>query len=102
MWPASRGSIGRRSTDFSVVTTSTSESTNLHSLALVATIPIPPPTKPRRAFSRALYTGWFRGIDNQALAHARFGTKRGVFLGEVAQVRGESVSLRLQAPLKPG
>ncbi len=53
-------------------------------------------------FSRGLYTGWFRGINNQELAHARFGTKRGVFLGEVSQVGRESVSLRLQAPLKPG
>jgi U32 family peptidase len=54
------------------------------------------------AFSRGLYTGWFKGINNQELAHARFGTKRGVFLGAVARVEGESVSLRLQAPLKPG
>ena len=54
------------------------------------------------AFSRGLYTGWFRGINNQELAHARFGTKRGVFLGEVARVGHESVSLRLVAPLKPG
>ncbi len=54
------------------------------------------------AFSRGLYTGWFRGIDNQSLAHGRFGTKRGVFLGTVARVERESVSLILQAPLKPG
>ncbi|MEO5957505.1 MAG: DUF3656 domain-containing protein, partial [Opitutaceae bacterium] len=54
------------------------------------------------AFSRGLYPGWFRGIDNQKLAHARFGTKRGVFIGEIAHVQGESVSLRLAAPLKPG
>ncbi len=54
------------------------------------------------AFSRGLSTGWFRGIDNQKLAHARFGTKRGVFLGEVESVHGESVTLRLVAPLKPG
>jgi len=54
------------------------------------------------AFSRGLHTGWFRGIDHQALAHARFGTKRGVFLGEVSRVERESVSLRLVAPLKPG
>jgi len=54
------------------------------------------------AFSRGLFTGWFRGVDNQSLAHARFGTKRGVFLGEVARVGHESVSLSLQAPLKPG
>lgn len=26
-------------------------------------------------FSRGLYTGWFRGINNQELAHARFGKK---------------------------
>jgi U32 family peptidase len=54
------------------------------------------------AFSRGLYTGWFRGINNQELAHARFGTKRGVLLGEVSHVEGESVSLQLRAPLKPG
>jgi putative protease len=54
------------------------------------------------AFSRGLYPGWFKGINNQELAHARFGTKRGVFLGQVERVEDESVSLRLQAPLKPG
>jgi putative protease len=54
------------------------------------------------SFSRGLYTGWFRGINNQELAHARFGTKRGVFLGEITRVQNESVSLRLGAPLKPG
>jgi U32 family peptidase len=54
------------------------------------------------AFSRGLYTGWFRGTDNQALVHGRFGTKRGVLLGDVARVDGESVQLRLVAPLKPG
>ena len=54
------------------------------------------------SFSRGLFTGWFRGIDNQKLAHARFGTKRGVFLGEVTRVENDSVALRLAAPLKPG
>lgn len=53
-------------------------------------------------FSRGLYTGWFRGIDNQELAHARFGTKRGVYLGEVERVGPDFVSVRLEAPLKPG
>jgi len=53
-------------------------------------------------FSRGLYTGWFRGINNQELAHARFGTKRGVFLGEVARVGRDYVSLTLAGPLKPG
>jgi putative protease len=54
------------------------------------------------AFSRGLFTGWFDGTNNQQLVHARFGKKRGVFLGEVARVQGENVALNLQAPLKPG
>ncbi len=54
------------------------------------------------SFSRGLHTGWFGGTDNQALVHARFGTKRGVLLGELDQVSGESVSLKLQSALKPG
>jgi putative protease len=54
------------------------------------------------SFSRGLYTGWFRGINNQELAHARFGTKRGVFLGEIIRVANECVTLRPVAPLKPG
>lgn len=54
------------------------------------------------AFSRGLYTGWFRGIHNQELAHGRFGTKRGVFLGQVARVGADHVALRLEAPAKPG
>ena len=56
------------------------------------------------AFSRGLYTGWFGGINNQELVHARFGKKRGVFLGEVTRVQMENVFLLLQAgaPLKAG
>ena len=54
------------------------------------------------AFSRGLYTGWFRGVNNQELVHGRFGKKRGVYLGQVVEVRRESVLLRLEGPLKPG
>lgn len=54
------------------------------------------------SFSRGLFTGWFGGTDNQKLVHARFGKKRGVFLGEVAKVLSESVAIQLQAPLKLG
>ncbi len=54
------------------------------------------------SFSRGLHTGWFGGVNNQQLVHARFGKKRGVFLGEVARVQDGKVTLRLQAPLKPG
>ena len=53
-------------------------------------------------FSRGLYTGWFRGNNNQELAHARFGKKRGVYLGEVRRVQGAKVALKLEGPLKPG
>ncbi|MDP2139154.1 MAG: DUF3656 domain-containing protein [Candidatus Didemnitutus sp.] len=53
-------------------------------------------------FSRGLYTGWFRGINNQELAHARFGTKRGVFLGRVTRVAPDHVALHLEAAVKPG
>ena len=54
------------------------------------------------AFSRGLYTGWFRGTNNQQLVHGRFGKKRGVYLGEVTRVAGERVAVTLQGPLKPG
>ncbi len=53
-------------------------------------------------FSRGLYPGWFRGINNQELAHARFGTKRGVFLGTITRVGNDHVALPLAGPLKPG
>jgi len=54
------------------------------------------------AFSRGLYTGWFGGNDNQRLVHARFGKKRGVYLGEVKKVLREAVLIELAGPLKPG
>ncbi|MFQ4137789.1 DUF3656 domain-containing U32 family peptidase [Nodosilinea sp. PGN35] len=54
------------------------------------------------AFSRGLYTGWFKGIDNQTLVHARFGKKRGVYLGEITRVTDDAVFLSAQAPIKAG
>jgi len=54
------------------------------------------------AFSRGLHTGWFRGIDNQKLVHARFGKKRGVFLGTVKRVERDSVTVDLKSELKAG
>ncbi len=57
------------------------------------------------SFSRGLYTGWFRGINNQELAHGRFGTKRGVFLGTVTRIGSGAragVHLHTAAPVKPG
>jgi U32 family peptidase len=54
------------------------------------------------AFSRGLYTGWFGGIDNQKLVHARFGKKRGVFLGEIIKIVRDGVIVNLAAPVKLG
>ena len=54
------------------------------------------------AFSRGLFTGWFGGTDNQKLVHARFGKKRGVFLGEIKQVLRDAVVVKLEGALKPG
>jgi len=54
------------------------------------------------SFSRGLFTGWFGGTDNQKLVHARFGKKRGVFLGEVKQIVRDGVIVNLAAPVKPG
>ncbi|AFY95516.1 U32 family peptidase [Chamaesiphon minutus] len=56
------------------------------------------------AFSRGLYTGWFEGINNQALVHARFGKKRGVYLGEVTRVYPdrEAIAIDPIAPIKAG
>jgi putative protease len=54
------------------------------------------------AFSRGLYTGWLGGTNNQNLVHARFGKKRGVYLGEVIRVERDSVVTRLEDHLKAG
>jgi putative protease len=54
------------------------------------------------AFSRGLFTGWFGGINNQKLVHARFGKKRGVYLGEVLRIERDGIVIGLEAPLKAG
>ena len=52
-------------------------------------VPEPERYELQMAFSRGLHTGWFGGINNQELVHARFGTKRGVLVGEVTRVARE-------------
>ncbi|QNP30079.1 U32 family peptidase [Cylindrospermopsis curvispora] len=54
------------------------------------------------AFSRGLYTGWFRGINNQELVHGNFGKKRGVYVGEVTRIKNEQITLKIVAPIKAG
>ncbi|MFM8617122.1 MAG: DUF3656 domain-containing protein [Opitutaceae bacterium] len=65
-------------------------------------VPEPERYELQMAFSRGLHSGWFGGINNQELVHARFGTKRGVFVGEVVRLAGEAAIVRAAAPVKPG
>lgn len=53
-------------------------------------------------FSRGLYSGWFKGINNQELVHARFGKKRGVLLGQVRKVKPGEIAISAESLLKPG
>ncbi|MCB1204358.1 MAG: U32 family peptidase [Verrucomicrobiae bacterium] len=54
------------------------------------------------AFSRGLSTGWLEGIDNQKLVHARFGKKRGAFVGRVDRVGSDFVEVSGGTGVKPG
>ncbi len=54
------------------------------------------------AFSRGLFSGWMHGVDHQQLVPARFGKKRGPFVGRIERVGRESVELRPEIPLQAG
>ncbi|MEI6323266.1 MAG: U32 family peptidase [bacterium] len=54
------------------------------------------------AFSRGLYSGWLHGVDHQALVHARFGKKRGPFLGTIAEINQDYIAFETKVPLRPG
>jgi len=56
----------------------------------------------QQVFSRGFSHGFLSGINHQTLVQGFSPKKRGVFLGNVAAVRGSRVALALQAPLKPG
>ena len=59
--------------------------------------------KMEMAFSRGLFSGWLHGVDHQQLVPARFGKKRGAFVGRIARVGPDHVTLgSLDVPLKPG
>lgn len=53
-------------------------------------------------FSRGLYPGWMHGVNHQELVGARYGKKRGVYLGTVSKVNKNSVELADMGNLKPG
>jgi putative protease len=54
------------------------------------------------AFSRGLYSGWFGGINNQELVHARFGKKRGVYLGQVTRIQNDKITIHPTTDPKHG
>ncbi len=55
------------------------------------------------AFSRGLSSGWLEGIDNQRLVHARFGKKRGAYVGEVTATGKDWVEIgELRVAVKNG
>jgi U32 family peptidase len=47
-------------------------------------------------FSRGLYSGWMHGVNHQELVGARYGKKRGPYVGEVVQILDRS-TLRIDA-----
>ena len=54
-------------------------------------------------FSRGLYPGWMHGVNHQELVGARFGKKRGAFVGRVQESARDHVAIDSMAvDLKPG
>jgi U32 family peptidase len=54
-------------------------------------------------FSRGLFSGWMHGVNHQELVGARFGKKRGAFVGVVLRTARDHVELDSPAVhLKPG
>jgi putative protease len=56
----------------------------------------------QQTFSRGFSPGFLSGINHQTLVQGLSPKKRGVYLGKVAGVRGNRVTVTLEAPLKPG
>jgi putative protease len=54
------------------------------------------------AFSRGLYSGWMHGVNHQRLVHARYGKKRGAFIGAVTASGRNFLEVRPLVPVRPG
>ena len=54
------------------------------------------------AFSRGLYSGWMHGVNHQELVHARFGKKRGAYVGKISSIGRGYIEVKPEVPLKPG
>ncbi|MCX6968061.1 MAG: U32 family peptidase, partial [Verrucomicrobia bacterium] len=53
-------------------------------------------------FSRGFFSGWLHGVNHQRLVAARFGKKRGAFVGRIGRVGRDFVEIALETPVKPG
>jgi putative protease len=53
-------------------------------------------------FSRGLFSGWMHGVDHQRLVPARFGKKRGPFVGRITRVGPDYVEIRAEVAVSPG
>ena len=53
-------------------------------------------------FSRGLYPGWLHGVNHQELVHARFGKKRGPFIGFIKRIGADHVEVDPHAQLQAG
>jgi len=53
-------------------------------------------------FSRGLYSGWLHGVNHQELVRARFGKKRGPFVGSIRNVGADHVQVDAQTPPTAG
>lgn len=54
-------------------------------------------------FSRGFFSGWLHGVDHQRLVAARFGKKRGAFVGRIGRVGRDFVEIAApETPVKPG
>lgn len=54
------------------------------------------------SFSRGFSPGWLQGCDHKRLVPATSSSKRGIFLGEIKQIRGARVTVLLAAPIAAG
>ena len=54
-------------------------------------------------FSRGFFSGWLHGVNHQQLVAARFGKKRGAFVGRIGWVGRDFLEIAaLETPVKPG
>jgi putative protease len=54
------------------------------------------------AFSRGLYPGWMHGVNHQELVHARYGKKRGAYIGAISSIGRGYIEVKPEVPVKPG